>query len=198
LTEGHSAGTGKAIPHLSDFDVSPLGDYALVLVALWKRSFISLDTPQRKAFRQNQLAEIPWENVNVRPVVMTQWFSGKYVAKWTEVILARRHLTCLTPQPVHGKPKASILALSLASSGSVDQAKPTCPLSQLTGVGGEGPRWIRRARGGGRKTRCIGEGPGARGLESASLDRRARSRLRTRKRFQLERPRTPARPAHAR
>ena len=47
----------------------------------------------------NQLAEIPWENVNVRPVVMTQWSSGKYVANWTEVILKIKEYPVPRPTP---------------------------------------------------------------------------------------------------
>jgi hypothetical protein len=76
----------KAVPHLSDFYLSPLGDYALMLVA--PRDFeYHLDAyAVRNGVPANRLGEIPWENVNIRPVVMAQWSSGKYVAHWTETI----------------------------------------------------------------------------------------------------------------
>ncbi len=80
------AAMAKAVPHLSDFYLSPLGDYALVLVAPKNFEYHLYAYAVRNGVLANRLAEIPWENVNVRPVVMAQWSSGKYVPQWTEAI----------------------------------------------------------------------------------------------------------------
>ena len=72
-------------------DCAPLspspGDYALVLVAPKETKFHLYGYAATVGIPTNQLVEIPRENVNVRPLVNDSVVSGKYVAKWTEVIL---------------------------------------------------------------------------------------------------------------
>ena len=75
-----------AIPHLSDFYLSPFGDYALVLVSPKNADYHLYAYSVKNGAPDKRLAEIPWENYNSHPIVMTQWSSGKYVAAWTEVV----------------------------------------------------------------------------------------------------------------
>jgi len=76
----------RAIPHLSDFYLSPLGDYALALVSPKNADYHLYAYSVKNGAPDKRLAEIPWENYNSRPIVMAQWSSGKYVAAWTDAI----------------------------------------------------------------------------------------------------------------
>jgi hypothetical protein len=75
-----------AVLHLSDFYLSPLGDYALVLVAPKNAEYHLYAYTARNGVPKKRLAEIPWDNFNSHPIVMAQWSSGKYVAQWTATI----------------------------------------------------------------------------------------------------------------
>jgi hypothetical protein len=76
----------KAIPHLSDFYFSPLGDYALVLVSPKTFEYHLYAYSAKNGALDKRLAEIPWENTNSHPIVMAQWSAGKYVPQWTAVL----------------------------------------------------------------------------------------------------------------
>jgi hypothetical protein len=76
----------KAVPHLSDFYFSPLGDYALVLMSPKNFEYHLYAYSAKNGELGKMLAEIPWENTNSHPIVMAQWSAGKYVAQWTEVL----------------------------------------------------------------------------------------------------------------
>lgn len=75
-----------AVPHLSDFYLSPLGDYALVLVEPKNAEYHLYAYAVQNGVPKKRLAEIPWDNLNSHPIVMAQWSSGKYVAAWTAAI----------------------------------------------------------------------------------------------------------------
>jgi hypothetical protein len=76
----------RAVPHLSDFFLSPLGDYALVLVTPKNADYHLYAYSVRNGVPKKRLAEIPWDNLNSHPIVMAQWSTGKYVAQWTAAI----------------------------------------------------------------------------------------------------------------
>jgi hypothetical protein len=76
----------SAVPHLSDFYLSPLGDYALVLVNPKNGEYHLYAYSAKSGVLGKRLAEIPWENSNSHPIVMAQWSTGKYVAQWTAAI----------------------------------------------------------------------------------------------------------------
>jgi hypothetical protein len=75
-----------AIAHLTDFYLSPAGDYALVMVMPNNYDYRLYAYSVENGVPGKRLAEIPWENSNSRPIVMAQWSSGKYVAAWTDAI----------------------------------------------------------------------------------------------------------------
>jgi hypothetical protein len=77
----------SAIPHLSDFFLSPLGDFALVLVQLKNGEFHLYAYSVQAGVPAKQLAEIPgYIGAATNAVVMAQWCSGKYVPQWTAVL----------------------------------------------------------------------------------------------------------------
>jgi hypothetical protein len=75
-----------AVPHLEDFFLSPLGDYALILVSPKNADHHLYAYSIQNGAAAKRLAEIPWENSNSHPVVMAQWSSAKYVPQWTSAI----------------------------------------------------------------------------------------------------------------
>jgi len=75
-----------AIPLLSDFFLSPLGDYALVLVSPKNAEYHLYAFTAKNGVPGKRLAEIPWDNWNSHPIVIAQWSSGKYVAQWTDAL----------------------------------------------------------------------------------------------------------------
>jgi hypothetical protein len=75
-----------AVPHLSDFYRSPLGDY-VVLITNPKNSDYHIYTYSVKAgVLGKRLAEITWDPYNSYTFVMAQWSAGKYVQQWTDAI----------------------------------------------------------------------------------------------------------------
>lgn len=76
----------SAVPHLSDFYLSPLSDYALVLVTPKNAEYHLYAYSAKNGIPKKRLAEIPWDNATSHPIVMAQWSSGKYVPQWTVAI----------------------------------------------------------------------------------------------------------------
>jgi hypothetical protein len=76
----------SAVPHLNDFYLSPLGEYAPVLVKPRTAEYHMYAYAMKDSVPGKRLAEIPWQDSSSYPVVMAQWSSGKYVAQWTAAI----------------------------------------------------------------------------------------------------------------
>jgi hypothetical protein len=75
------------IPHLSDFYLSPLGDYALVLISpKYAEEYHLYAYSAKNGVLGKRLMEFPWENYYTHSIVMAQWSSGKYVQQWTAAI----------------------------------------------------------------------------------------------------------------
>jgi len=79
-------GMASTVPHLTDFYLSPLGDYALVLAEPKNAEYHLYAYAVKDGVLGKRLAEIPWINSSSYPIVMAQWSTGKYVAQWTAVI----------------------------------------------------------------------------------------------------------------
>ena len=82
----HWKSFAAAVPHLEDFFVSPLGDYALVLVSAKDFDHHLYAYSIQNGVPAKRLAEIPWDNYNSYFIVMAQWSSAKYVPQWTSAI----------------------------------------------------------------------------------------------------------------
>jgi len=79
-------GMASAVPHLTDFYLSPLGDYALVLAEPKNAEYHLYAYAVKDSVLGKRLAEIPWINSSSYPIVMAQWSTGKYVPQWTDAI----------------------------------------------------------------------------------------------------------------
>lgn len=75
-----------AVPHLEDFFVSPLGNYALILVSAKDFDHHLYAYSIQNGVPAKRLAEIPWDNYNSYFIVTAQWSSAKYVPQWTAAI----------------------------------------------------------------------------------------------------------------
>lgn len=75
-----------ALPHISGFYFFPFGDFALILVSPKNAEYHLYAYSIKDSVLGKRLAEIPWNNYNSHRIVMTQWCSGKYVTKWTDII----------------------------------------------------------------------------------------------------------------
>jgi hypothetical protein len=73
-------------PHLSDFYLSPLGDYAIIIVNPKYADYHIYAYSVKAGALGKQLAEITWDKYNYHPFVMAQWSSGRYVVQWTDTI----------------------------------------------------------------------------------------------------------------
>lgn len=82
----HWKSFAAAVPHLEDFFLSPLGDYALILVSPKNADYHLYAYSVQNGALAKRLAELPWDNYNSYPVVMAQWSSAKYVPQWTAAI----------------------------------------------------------------------------------------------------------------
>jgi hypothetical protein len=75
-----------AVPHVEDFFLSPLGDYALILVSAKTNDHHLYAYSIQNGVPAKRLAEIPWDIGNSHHVVMAQWSSAKYIPQWTSAI----------------------------------------------------------------------------------------------------------------
>ena len=75
-----------AVPHLSDFYVSPLGDYVIVITNPKNADYHIYTYSVRAGVLGKRLSEITWDPYNSYTFVMAQWSSGKYVQQWTDAI----------------------------------------------------------------------------------------------------------------
>ena len=75
-----------AVPHLSDFYLSPLGDYAIVTANPKNADYHIYAYSVKAGVLGKRLAEITWDPYNSYSFVMAQWSSGKYVQQWTDAI----------------------------------------------------------------------------------------------------------------
>ncbi len=96
----------SAVPHLSDFYLSPLADYALLLVNPKNGEYHLYTYSAKNGVLGKRLAEIPWENSNSYHIVMAQWSFGKYVAQWTEAIQKIKDHPLPEPVVRPGPPRA--------------------------------------------------------------------------------------------
>ncbi|MFI5093291.1 MAG: hypothetical protein WCE50_18435 [Candidatus Acidiferrum sp.] len=75
-----------AIPHLSDFYLSPLGDYAVLIINPKNADYHIYAYSVQAGVLGKRLSEITWDPYNSYIFIMAQWSSGKYVQKWTGTI----------------------------------------------------------------------------------------------------------------
>jgi hypothetical protein len=75
-----------AVPHLSDFYLSPLGDYAIVITNPKNADYHIYAYSVQAGVLGKRLSEITWDPYNSYSFVMAQWSSGKYVQQWTDAI----------------------------------------------------------------------------------------------------------------
>jgi hypothetical protein len=68
------------------FYLSPLADYALALVAPKNADHHPYAYAVRNGALRRMLVEIPWEDSNSHPIVMTPWSAGKYGAQWSAAL----------------------------------------------------------------------------------------------------------------
>lgn len=89
------------VPYLSDFYLSPLGDYAIVIVNPKNADYHIYAYSVKAGALAKQLAEITWDKYNYYPFVMAQWSSGRYVAHWTDTIQRIKDHPLLAPVLQH-------------------------------------------------------------------------------------------------
>jgi hypothetical protein len=77
---------GAAVPHLADFFLSPLGDYALVVVEPKKGEFRLYAYSVLDGVPARQMGEIPIQIGRISVGVMAQWCSPKYLSQWSAVL----------------------------------------------------------------------------------------------------------------
>lgn len=75
-----------AVPHLSDFYLSPLGDYAVLITNPKNSDYHIYAYAVKAGILGKRLAEITWDPYNSYAFVMAQWSAGKYVQQWTDTI----------------------------------------------------------------------------------------------------------------
>ncbi len=75
-----------ALPHLSDFFLSPLGDYAVLITNPKNADYHIYAYSVQAGVLGKRLSEITWDPYNSYTFVMAQWSSGKYVQQWTGTI----------------------------------------------------------------------------------------------------------------
>ena len=75
-----------AVPHLSDFYLSPLGDYSIVITNPKNADYHIYAYSVKDGVLGKRLAEITWDPYNSYTPVMAQWSSGKYVQRWNDAI----------------------------------------------------------------------------------------------------------------
>lgn len=87
-----------AVPHLEDFFLSPLGDYALIFISPKINDHHLYAYSVQNGVPARRLAEIRWDFGDPQTVVMAQWSSAKYLPQWTAAIKKIQH--DLLPEPV--------------------------------------------------------------------------------------------------
>lgn len=119
----------SAVPHLLDFYLSPVGEYALVLVNPKNADYHLYAYSVKNGVLGKRLAEIPWENFNSHPIVMAQWSTGKYVAQWTAAIQKIKDHPLQDPVVRPSQPDGPV--------GSI----PKCPMNAVTGEVKSSAQW---------------------------------------------------------
>lgn|GEM_PF-5708457 len=75
-----------AVPHLSDFFLSPLGDYALIVVEPKNGEYHLYGYSVKNGLPAASLGEIGSLVGGTNVIVMAQWCSAKYVPQWSAVL----------------------------------------------------------------------------------------------------------------
>jgi hypothetical protein len=75
-----------AVPHLADFFLSPLGDYALVMVEPKQNEVHLYAYSVLNGVPAKQMGEIPIQLSGISVGVMAQWCSPKYLSQWSAVL----------------------------------------------------------------------------------------------------------------
>jgi hypothetical protein len=75
-----------AVPHLTDFYLSPLGDYAILITNPKNADYHLYAYSVQAGVLGKRLAEITWDSYNPYVFIMAQWSTGKYVQQWTDTI----------------------------------------------------------------------------------------------------------------